>query len=686
MTELRWVSQLALGLSLFITFLLLWLGITTLLSVRREQVFGRLAGIALLLASGFFLSHAMIVGKGPTTSGSGMEFWWRLGWVPAVSAPLSWYATVIRYAGMSQRQQALHRRLLWLFIGVGFLIVVLMVTDNPFADYRALLVGGQSGVAGRSAPVVWLYLALNVAGFSLPMVALLSGRQERVARVRAQARPWLIGAGLALLLGSILVAVTATWAVGNALPLLQQETGTVIRLLSADVVALILIAVAAVLLGRAVVAYEVFTERALPRQGFFRRWRSVVLAAFGASALVAGMLALDVRPLYSLTAVSLLGMVAYALFTWQSYRAHEAFITRLLPFVSSLELPERLLSAQAAGQFSQQAEDLLRALCEQALGTDRADLLLEGATGRRLIYRADAVASDAIETPALRLDLASSQGTSGALLFGPKRDGREYVAEEVELARACGGRLLDAIAGERIAHLLMELVRRRTGELQVLSTRHKRILHDEVLPSIHTALLRLEGASTLGSGEAIQALAQAHRRVSSVLQSEPKPVALEIRGLGWIGALRRAIEGEFAEAFTGIAWQVEPMVERQLQTVEAGVAAEVIFFAALEATRNAARHAAGGEPARGVALSLRVAWQDGLLVEISDDGVGLSKQAARPGGGEGLLFHSTMMAVVGGSLLIDCPPSGRGTCVRLWVPAAALASPMADSPLAAAAG
>jgi signal transduction histidine kinase len=682
-TELRWVSLIAFGLSLFLTFLLLWLGITTLLSVRREQIFGRLAGIALLLASGFFLSHTMIVGKGPTTSGSGMEFWWRLGWIPAVSAPLSWYATVIRYAGMSPRQQTLHRRLWWLFLGVGLLIVVLLITDNPFADYQALLVGAQSGSAVQTAPVVWLYLALNVAGFGLPVVALLSGRRERVARVRAHARPWLVGAGLALLVASVLVAGTALWAVGNALPLLQQETATVTRLLSADVAALVLIAVAAMLLGRAVVAYEVFTERALPRRGFFRRWRSVVLAAFGAAALVAGLLALEVRPLYGLTAVSLLGMTAYALFTWQSYRAHEDFISRLLPFVSSLELPERLLSAQAAEQFNQQAEALLRALCDQALGTDRADLVLEGETDRRLTYRADGVAADPIESPALCLDLASPRGTSGELLLGAKRDGSEYVAEEVELARACGGRLLDAIAGERIAQLLMELVRRRTAELQVLSTRHKRVLHDEVLPSIHAALLRLEGASPVANSDAIQALTQAHRTISGVLQSEPKPATVEIRGLGWIGALRRAMESEFEEAFAAVAWEVEPEAEGHLPAVEGGVAAEVLFFAALEAIRNAARHASGGDPLRRVALRLRIAWQDGLSVEICDNGVGLSAPASRPGGGEGLLFHSTMMAVVGGRLSLEDGPSGQGTCVQLWVPAASLLSPVADNPSAA---
>src|SRR3989337_3438943 len=81
MTPLEAVTQAALAISLFVTYLLLWLGITTLFAARRRPTLCRAAGVALLLGSAFFLSHAMIVGKGPTTGGSGMEFWWRIGWL-----------------------------------------------------------------------------------------------------------------------------------------------------------------------------------------------------------------------------------------------------------------------------------------------------------------------------------------------------------------------------------------------------------------------------------------------------------------------------------------------------------------------------------------------------------------------------------------------------------------------------
>jgi hypothetical protein len=178
-------------------------------------------------------------------------------------------------------------------------------------------------------------------------------------------------------------------------------------------------------------------------------------------------------------------MAAYALFTWQSYRAHERFIARLLPFVQSLGLADHILGPGGAERIASQSADLLRALCEEALDSPGADLILTGDVPRRISYRRAGAAEGPLERIELRIPIAGGPGTSGTLLLPPKPDGRAYSAEEIELAQACGERLLDTLAGERIGRTLMELLRRRIGELQVVSTRHRRVLHDEVLPEIH---------------------------------------------------------------------------------------------------------------------------------------------------------------------------------------------------------
>jgi signal transduction histidine kinase len=97
-----------------------------------------------------------------------------------------------------------------------------------------------------------------------------------------------------------------------------------------------------------------------------------------------------------------------------------------------------------------------------------------------------------------------------------------------------------------------------------------------------------------------------------------------------------------------------------------------MYYASLEAVRNAARHAPGPDPGRPVSIRIRARWMDGLELTIEDDGVGLHAPPAHPGGREGLLIHSTMMAVAGGSLTTNPGHEGAGTIIRLWLPAISL--------------
>jgi signal transduction histidine kinase len=94
----------------------------------------------------------------------------------------------------------------------------------------------------------------------------------------------------------------------------------------------------------------------------------------------------------------------------------------------------------------------------------------------------------------------------------------------------------------------------------------------------------------------------------------------------------------------------------------------VLFYAAREAMRNAARYGRGGDAARLLHLGLEVAWRDGLEITVEDDGVGLGvAEDSDAGSGQGLALHSTMMAVVGGTLAVESVP-GAYTRVALTLP------------------
>jgi glucose-6-phosphate-specific signal transduction histidine kinase len=248
----------------------------------------------------------------------------------------------------------------------------------------------------------------------------------------------------------------------------------------------------------------------------------------------------------------------------------------------------------------------------------------------------------------------------GVLLLGERNDDSLYTQEEIEVAQATGERVLQAQASAELTRRLIDLQRGRLAATQVVDRRARRILHDDILPQLHTAML------SLSAGETAQAQTQmidVHRALSELLREMPAGASPQVERYGVLGALRRAVDEEFANAFDAVTWNIEPEAATRAQGL-AALNAEVLYAAAREAIRNAAKHGRGGDKGRALHLCVGARWHEGLLLEIEDDGVGIG--APSPNGGQGLQLHSTMMAVVGGSFVTE---GGKGrTCVTLALP------------------
>ena len=137
--------------------------------------------------------------------------------------------------------------------------------------------------------------------------------------------------------------------------------------------------------------------------------------------------------------------------------------------------------------------------------------------------------------------LWSERGLIGVLLLGEKRDGGLYTQEEIEIARASGERLIDTQASAEMARRLMALQRERLAHSQVLDRRARRVLHDDVLPRLHAALLTLNSGQT---GEVSVLLTEAHRQIADLLHDMPTVTAPEVARWGLVGALRQVVEQE----------------------------------------------------------------------------------------------------------------------------------------------
>jgi len=739
-----------LAVSLFNTLLLLWLGLTVLLNAERRTWGVWLTGGSLLAGGAFFISHSAILGQGLNVITRGMDFWWHIGWGPAIALPFAWYIVTLWYTGFwDDAHTPLRRRHYPGFIVtllVTFALLTMMAFANPlpsFDQFPQLNLSVAPSVYGIPV-LILMYPLYLLFCLGLALDALLRpGPSARLMGdlARRRARPWLVGTSVVLLLVSLLVASVMLWIVLNGI---QLNALTPIAWM--DLIIAALIAVSTLLVGQAITAYEVFTGNALPRHGLAQHWRNAILLAAGYSLIIGASLTLQLRPIYILLVSTILLGLLYALFSWRSYAERERYIHHLRPFVASQRLYDHLL-AQATELPEADIATPFRALCEEVLGTRLAYLAALGSlaplVGPGWIYPEDgnertlpnlseiAAMFDSPRTMCCPLEptryggavwavpLWSERGLIGLLLLGEKTDGGLYTQEEIEIARVSGERLIDTRASTEMARRLMALQRQQLAESQVLDRQARRVLHDDILPLLHTALLTLNGsadAEQASSQEAVALLTEAHHHISDLLRELPTSTASEVARRGLIGALRYTVESELGNAFDEVNWEIEPEAERRAQTIPS-LTVEVLFYAAREAIRNAARYGRAMDAAAQLQLQVSILWREGLKIVIEDDGVGvdgtqaLSRGAAGAspvppnavsgglsparqrsssedadayhdpplaslggtggtlgaGAGQGLALHSTMMAVVGGTLNLESVP-GAYTRVSLTLP------------------
>ena len=78
-----------------------------------------------------------------------------------------------------------------------------------------------------------------------------------------------------------------------------------------------------VLLGQAIVSYEVFSGKTLPRRGLARYWRNALILAAGFGGLLAVSLGLPLDQSYRLQLALVIVAVFYALLSWRSFEERE---------------------------------------------------------------------------------------------------------------------------------------------------------------------------------------------------------------------------------------------------------------------------------------------------------------------------------------------------------------------------
>ncbi|HET8841072.1 MAG TPA: ATP-binding protein, partial [Ktedonobacteraceae bacterium] len=806
-THLLQVGVLA--LSIFDLTAFLWLASTVWLNGKRQAGIVRLGVLGLGLSAVFFFIHSLLVSSPVYSSFPSLDFWWRLIWIPALGVPYIWFTIGLYYAAVMNSLWR-RRRPLMLVIGgiLGTAVAALLLFNRDILTFNGTILLFSGGNAFRTigetrffpliltpilflvyvtfcaigpwststrlnrlGKIIWRTLFRRKLPASGPRLSLYSKMMEAfwddpvdVELLEEPLLSWhlarpglllaaLLMVGLTTTLSLIIIQSVLNW-LGYSSPLLEwsflalKSSGLPFPpgLFLLDFLATGSVAFVILLIGYSIVRHGVLIERPLPRRGFFEQWRGIVFV----SALVALMISLMVditdSSLGALLLITCLATVAYALFTWSSYTAHDRYVSLLAPFMRNTN--QRHWLNTDLPKTEQNLEHLFFHLCHDVLAVQFAYLsVVAGAVRRSFSYRwpADLLPDPGWKHPLRKLGsdfqiprlwqgkqesvhyetltrrvqvyshgrpiiiwilpIYNERGLAATLYLGPREDRGAFTDEDMNLAHACGQRILDTLGDHEAMQAVASLLRRRIVDVKLLGAHQRRVLHDEILPQMHLALLQLEMLRSVPENarndsapnsasahlqsqstllvdlpvdarrqvldEAINYISDNHRRLAAMMRATAPGAPHRLESDGLINAISTMLEQDFQNAFDEIDWNTSEETAACIDELISPAIAELLFAAVQEALRNAARHARGNDVHRRLRITLKASCSyhhPHLELLVADNGVGIaSASGSTTGTGGGLLTHSALLAIAGGSLTITSAPS-EGVTVRIILP------------------
>ena len=700
-----WLDWTTLSVSIFNTIIMLWMGLMILLSSDKRTWGVWLAAGGLLAGSLFFVSHTAIIGQEISFFTPGTNFWWHVGWGPVVAAPFVWYIVMLWFSGFWENTlsnlRIRHKAWLSVTIIYALLLVILLIFLNPLSSLSPRTnIDYESGPAFTGIPLLFIaYPVFIFMCIALSMDTLIRpGPTGRFMgeQAREKARPWLVGASFILLVVSILVGYAILWVLQNAqqsnvLPELYGNIAPTLGIM--DLILSVMIGAVVLLVGQAIVSYGIFTGKPLPRRVFKRQWVYAIIMSAIVAIIFAASLQVKLRMVYSLLLAAILLAAFFAWITWRYLIERDVAIHQVRPILTS---PKLLSMIFKQGENIQADLDLLtsfQALARDILEVDRA-LLAPLAENTLLVINPlyypvnfpipdisveikELIVKDSkgIGVPLLPrqsggftwlVPLWSERGLNGMLFLGAKEDGSFISQEEIELARAASERMLDISVSAELSSRLIKLQQLRFSEQSIIDQRPRRVLHDEVLPSLHTAMLQLSRPED-NKESTLKLLSSTHRIISNLLRELPSAYSPQFEHIGLAQAIRKLIIEEFSQYFSRIDYLWTDTDDQKL-IVLSKLKKEVLYYAAREAIRNSALHAIPKAGEEKIHLSISIRTMDGVEIVIQDNGCGvLEGQDPSAGSGQGLTIHSTLMELIGGRLSIESEP-GSFTRVRLNCP------------------
>lgn len=427
-----------------------------------------------------------------------------------------------------------------------------------------------------------------------------------------------------------------------------------------------LICVSILVLGWALTSYEILTGRILPKISLKQEWKNSVYTALTLSTL-------------------------YFIFAKLGYPRAEIFIVFSYSFFLS-----RFFTVGKNKRVSSDQNKVLKKilssgsvkisfgyLCKDVLETTKAALIFQGKipyiSDTNIYYPEDEPAqifdfskvAQNQENPniqyldknlfsdfVIRIKIESALSGDAYLILGQKGNGGLFAEEEIEIARITGTWLVHSIFLEETGNILEELQRKKIQEQRLSDQKTRQILHDEILPEIHSLILEISNDKS-GNFNSLYAnsLTELHKRISSLLR-EMSDTGLEISRLGLIPMIQKLQDTEAKDL--RIIWEIDPKTNSEVENYLPEVQ-EVLYYAFRESLRNAVKYS--GDLRSGVVI--RIQYENGLSIQIKNE-IGKDPISVRSSG-QGLKIHSALLRIFHGSLTLEFP-SPKEALIRIFIP------------------
>jgi len=673
--------------------LLSWLLVTIVLHWERQNPVGWLVNVTLLVCIVLLVNDTHLVRSFINTHPS---------YIPPIQAvfpgliiPYVWYLATLAY-GVPEGTRPWRAGGFWLTAFLAVLLVILFTGTNvlAFVHLQPYYLAHRIGPFSRAMLALWPFFGMLCGLLAFRVLRGITGipgskvsaSADEIRQVRRMLQ--LISHGI--LLGNLLL-----WAMLVYDPHQQQDGGQALLLgFMAIVTACVLV------LGHLVIHFEIFTGHHLPRRDFRQYWQRAIALTIPLCVLMSLSVVIKTHKTSVLLLLVVTASIYFAIIAARSYAARQREMASLRPFFVNQHLFDTLmLSAAHADTQQETCANIFAHLCTDALHTEVGYLIATGAfspfitaplaqprgampdnTPDLLPRCRQLGASACIPLEPNRNDgakwavpLWNGEQLIGVLLLGDNRQHDVYTREEITLAAASSALLLDQLAGTRKAQQLIDALRQKIADQQVIDLRPRRVLHDDIANHLILLLRQVNSAQPDDPAfkpmvlEQLQAILT---EVGDLLAAMPKGLPSEIASLGLVAALRLMIEDYYEEEFNEVVWQVDAAAEAAARALPPMVA-EVVYHATREAVRNAAKYARGDDPQRALQLTIAVRSRDGLEVVIEDNGAGLHANGhATPSTRQGMAMHSAMMALYGGTLIPDSLPN-QYTRITLHLPASA---------------